>query len=731
MTKRTARHGDDGAMLLVALILITVIAIVTVALLNMGNGRFAATIGLRAVASTEYAADAAAKIAISDIELGTSAPGITAPSGVTLPWVYNNGIDGTGCFGGSGSLGSPESIVAKTSVNLSSFYSDPQSKTTKNATVTCSPVPGTGIFGLGSGAGGSTGGSGGSGGAGSGRALTILGSGGLGASSKNGAFSIRGDVMSAGAITSSKGYLYTTGTVKAPSCSTGGNAPKSAQGASGVDCAYAGTVDDPYAGVAPNSIPTDSSGNWVLGAQSGCSFTAGYYPDVTPLNACTNATFAPGTYYFDFHNNSTDPTYSSQYANSGDLWTVNGNVVGGQSTGSSSIPGSCVSPIDSTTAQGVQFIFGGDSQMTLGKDGNVELCGSYNNGKAPIVIYGLDGTSSARGLLAANYAASPTTSPNTAPSTVTPSGGFAVSPVGPTDAAAVANADSTVEKWTTASGGTANLSLSGFNIPGIPSGSTIKSVTLTLRHQESPTSGTLTPSLKFKVGSGANNSTTTQPTIKSSLTTETLDLTSDLASVVAAGNLGNTTLQFIETAKNGSTKGTSQVDQVQLQVAYWAPRLRGETATAIPNNCVRATGGSHCDLFGISASGGSFKGALVVNGTTYVPVGSVNGNISNGSGTVALRWGLVADSADLNGWPQYSFSYPLVSIPDSGPGLGSNFTAVDLKVYLCDSGTCPTTGTPALTARVSFTDPIDSTTDIVTPTAGARIVSVMSWAPAR
>lgn len=767
-------RGDDGATLVFALILITTTALVSGALLTLNGGRFLATVSLRSVAAVSYAADAAAKTAISDIEWGSKAPGITLPAKLPTPWVYNNGADGTGCFGGTGTVDSSGSAPV-TNLNLGAtasnpFYSDSQSQIKKDATVVCTPVPGTGIFALGSSAGGTTGGAGGSGGAGNGRALTILGpsaDGGLTVNSQptgsqSGAFIVRGDVASAGKISSTQGFLYTTGTIVAPSCSSGTNAPQSAQGAPGVNCAGPASVSDPYVGTAydptSSSIPVDASGNWILGPQSGCSFTPGYYPDVTPLNNCTNAVFAPGTYYFDFHNNGAkcgsvycDPTYSPQYPNPSthDQWIINGTVIGGTSpsggtltpSATAQIPGACASPIDKTTAQGVQFIFGGDSRMALSSTGNVELCGTYNNGNAPIVIYGLDGSTTARGKLAATYATNNlVNAPNSAPSTVAPSG-FIALPAGTLDKDAVALADSKIEKWTTVGGGSASLTLGGLSVGSIPAGSTVTSVSLVLRHQESATAGTITPLLQYSTGSGYSN-TTIQPTVKTTLTSEPIDLTSDLALAVASGNLGNVSFKLTENTKNGLTAGSATVDQVQLQVAYEPPLLRGETTTAITNNCVPASAASRCDVFGLSAAGGSFgagghNAALVIDGATYLPVGSVNGNVGNGSGTVALRWGLVADTANLNGWPNYSFSYPIVSIPDAGPGLGSNFTAVDMKVYLCDppsSGTftgCPTTGTPDLTARVGFTDQISQTTGLITQVPGTRTVNVLSWAPRR
>jgi hypothetical protein len=94
--------------------------------------------------------------------------------------------------------------------------------------------------------------------------------------------------------------------------------------------------------------------------------------------------FTPGTYYFNFP--STAPT-----------WTVDtGSLVGGTPASalvagqSPTIPGSCISPLTSTTVnQGVQFVFGGLSRMDVRGTARAELCGSYSATAPPVAVYGL------------------------------------------------------------------------------------------------------------------------------------------------------------------------------------------------------------------------------------------------------------------------------------------------------------------------------------------------------
>jgi hypothetical protein len=79
MSKRI--RNDDGVTLIIAILIITVVAVVTGALLSQGATNFKATVALRQVAGSAYAADTAAKIAIGDLQLGENA----SDSGASYP----------------------------------------------------------------------------------------------------------------------------------------------------------------------------------------------------------------------------------------------------------------------------------------------------------------------------------------------------------------------------------------------------------------------------------------------------------------------------------------------------------------------------------------------------------------------------------------------------------------------------------------------------------------------
>ena len=98
---RRVRPGDDrGALLIIAIIVVTVVALVTGFVLTQGDGSLRATVALRDVARASYAADGAAQVAINDLRTGYN-----VGNGEPNPWYYTNAV-GTGCFGYDGAAGS-------------------------------------------------------------------------------------------------------------------------------------------------------------------------------------------------------------------------------------------------------------------------------------------------------------------------------------------------------------------------------------------------------------------------------------------------------------------------------------------------------------------------------------------------------------------------------------------------------------------------------------------------
>ena len=105
---RRVRPGDDrGALLIIAIVIVTVVALVTGFVLTQGDGSLRATVALRDVARASYAADGAAQVAINDLRTGYN-----VGNGEPTPWYYTNEV-GTGCFGydGAGALTTPKNSL--------------------------------------------------------------------------------------------------------------------------------------------------------------------------------------------------------------------------------------------------------------------------------------------------------------------------------------------------------------------------------------------------------------------------------------------------------------------------------------------------------------------------------------------------------------------------------------------------------------------------------------------
>jgi hypothetical protein len=463
------------------------------------------------------------------------------------------------------------------------------------------------------------------------------------------------------------------------------------------------TVTDPAYSATTASVPNYQP------IPAGCTFQPGYYDNAdaltTKTDACPTSTFTPGTYYFDFHNNNTDATANSTAVpSSSDVWSISNTIIGGTTTASSAMPGSCVSPIESPTANGVQFIFGGDSRVSLGGSANVELCASSSTTNPQIALFGLD-TSGASAAVASPAAITA--------GTVVPTGTPSWNALSATPAN-LATVDGSTATWVSPNSGspTATLTMTGF-APGssIPAGSMLASAQLQVTHSETITSGTPNK-ISVKVDAGASTQTF-NPVVRSALTTDSLDVKTVLSNAVHDGTLATAipTVTINETGKNTTLK----VDAVRLVLTYYPPSMRG------PSNCI-ATGG--CDFL---TSGNNSGAVFVIDGLTYIPNGSVNVNPGNGGGLIAFRYGLIARGLNMKGQPQYTFGFPVVSIPESGPGLGTNVTAVDLKVYLCvGQATCASGGQLALTSRVKITDP-----PTVQPSPSTRKIDVLSWSDQR
>lgn len=698
MTKRLrSMREDSGMMLVVALVIITTVAVVTGAMLSHGWTNFRATVGLRGVAGTSYAADAAAKVAINNLRLGSDAPGWITPTfpGVWDDWVYTNNADGTGCFGAVGTA--PDNKLELNGTGPAQFYpaSGDQSGAT-TARVDCTQVPGTGIF------------------SGVGvenpdptdafaRALTTIGTGSLQGmtlkplgTGNNAPMPMRGGVASETFIDVDNGALVTDGYVWAE-----GNCIGQIIGAQKV-CNTAGQVPTPATPTSPvTSVPTFKDPS-----TAGCTFSPGFYNNATALsaavNACGIAYFSSGQYYFDFRDEEHLGT---------NVWNITTKVIGGETTGSSTIPGACRSPINNTSVTGVQFVFGGNSRISLSDSAQVELCGPTNGGEPPMTLYQQQSGTTASAVVV------PEASAAVVDQKTGNAGGFKWTTGTPTPAAtpiqaAVAAADTSSYSWLVG-GNNDDVGMDLRNFPGlaaaIPPGADITTAQVRVKYRKASTKN-LTVTVNGQTPANVVVSPPTPATTPTTTEWGLADITSQLRTQLQGGAFSATRptleLRMLDAAKDD----TLTIDAITLSITYVPATLRAAT-----------------DVTFVQASN-NFGGKFVIQGATFVPNGYADMNPGNSStGLVAFRWGLVALGVNFKAQPQQLFGYPLVSIPDAGAGLGSRVTVVDLEVYVCvEQPSCNSGGKHALTVRVMITDPPYGHSGA--PVPGKRKMEVLSWA---
>lgn len=739
MNLRRLRSEDDGAILILAILVVTTIALVVSAVLTRGDGSLRATIALREVAGTTYAADAAAQVAINDLRTG----GVDASSvAMGSTWAYNNRQPGPGCFG-EDAAGDPIHEL-----RLPGFYpaSAASGDGPTSAVVTCTPEDATGASGAPVPVTNANK---------PGHAILTLGT----SASEVGVdvkpqsstveqFRVHGGIWSNSTIVSSIGQLRSSQSIRAHS----GCTPVSGMEAPLVDCAAVTVPDPDYAHeLAATGVPALQTVPTSCGAV--VTFEPGYYDDAAALNditnkpACAGSTFwfKPGTYYFDFHNNPADVMYDSDTnrgGSGGSEWVVGvGRLVAGTPDGSitavtdASYPGSCVNPIDNVSNDGVQFVFGGDSRLKVDDGANVEICGSYHTDRPPIALFGLkSGVPTATRLTeAAGDDGDPLTSSGTP--TVTPAGTDNTF-VGATEAA-LRDAGNGAATWFRPTTGTAatvsrTVSMTGFAPPvTVPKGSVLKDATLIVRHKSAQANAGTASTIALTPAGGTALATFNLDR-PGTMTTQSIDLRVQQAAVFNAlqkqvherGYTG-AKIDFTATiAKGLPVTATAELDAVRLELQFYAPQLRGQTNSGLgpsATNCLATL--NSCAVISTPTN---YKDSFYIQGTTYTPISRIDLNLNQATAQV-MRFGVIARSLAARTTGGYAYDGAVIELPDNSPGWGFSGTLVQLKVYLCpNSATCTTgTGTLALTSRVQLWDPTGA------PEPGQREITVLSWSHRR
>jgi Tfp pilus assembly protein PilX len=687
------RADDQGAALLMVLIIVTVVGLAGAALLSLSDTSIRTTIALRDEGAEAYAADGAAQVAVNSLSTG---------KGFATGSLFTNASNTT-CFGPnttSGTLNVPDFYpgangrngTAPTSVSVT-CAADPA--TGVNATVvpiTSANRPGQAIMTLGQ----------------------VAGEDGINVKPLSGTPFAVDTVKSNSTIKVVSGSMQSTGAVTAKTLCTGSitPSPSCSTGTNLVDPGYAAeaTTVPAY-----QPVPTDVLANC---PDRVVTFLPGYYDDAKSLTtlmdstgACAGSTwwFKPGVYYFDFHNNTLDTdVYRGALTASGsaaDQWAIaSGNLVAGTPTDSNGnviaspgatpvMPGTCQNPTRSTSNAGVQFIFGGDSQLALGGAADAEICGTYSATKPPIGVYGVKtGTAVPTTLTGTGTTATSSLKMSTV-----------VSPGLFTNPTNVIQQDSVYSTWakTTATRETSTIAVTGYAPPSaIPAGSIVKTATVRVRHANSAkyVTGTgkdllgLTFTPKGVTGSPAGPAIALTPTLPNSasqvidsLVVQAAGGTSTFGRYVHDNGFTGADMAYAATLSHA---GTESLDAIQIDISYVKPAFRNQGIGTTTTNCLKVayTGaaGTGCAVLSTSDLT-AFTGDFYVQGTTYTPIAPVDLTMSKAAQPI-MRFGVISRSLWLTQTGAFSYPGPVIDIPDDTTG-GIGTPIVYLTVYVCPSTT--------------------------------------------
>jgi hypothetical protein len=705
--RRLGPTDDTGAALVLALILITVVALVVGALLSFGDSSVRVTVAVRGQAAGVYGSDGAAQAAINALRRSPFNNNTSSP---TYPK----------CFG----AGATDDTLL-----LPNFYPGTNGGAASSAAVTCTPDPASGA------AGGlveinddnkpgnailTTG--------------TNAGEDGLNikALSSTIPFTVHGSVVSNSNIRVTNGSLESNAAVLAHTGCVG-----TIVSTPPPNCA-AGTVITPdwpseAGGVVPTyrTVPASAAANCPGKVMT---FLPGYYDDAQALSSLMDGTgpckdsvwwFKPGTYYFDFHNTS-NPLLSGS-----DVWTIkNGQLVAGtpvdvngeplvKPPSPSTIPGACQNPIkDDTPDKGVQFIFGGDSQFRVANSAGVELCANYHSDQKMIAMYGV------------RSGDDPTTPPTatTKPATVTSADAVYA---GTVTASNLANEDTVGATWTKATAlpsQTGAFTLGGYAPTTIPAGSVLKSATLRVVYKNTAGVAGDVRTVAFTPAGGTAITATLPATSGNGMKTALVNVFgSSTGALAAAVHSGTFTGASVSYSAKLAHVGTETIDAIQLDLGYLPPAFRGENAAIPGGNCLTSTytGGSagQCAVLSTTTA---YAGAFYIQGTTYVTEAVIDLALNNITSQV-LRFGVVARALWVKETGSITYSGPVIEVPDNSTGYGPGGTVVYLNVYLCQAAsTCSAaSGKLGLRARVLLYDPT------TVPSPPARQITIQSWSVQR
>ena len=653
---------DEGSALVIAVAIVAVIGIVLGAVLTFASTTQRTTIALRNEATTSYEVDGAVQQAINTMQRGAFVNDEGAP-----------------CFDGSDtSSGGPSDTMVI-----------PDADGTGSIAVECEGVSGSGVQ--------------------SpdvpitpvnkpGNAVLTLGSTeGLYLNSSNPKFQYRfgGPVFSHGPIRTNDRSVVAREYVRAR-----GNCPDAANITPAPQCNYSGFDggwDPGY--VPPTPVPT-----YRTVPSTNCSKIAttvalepGYYDDAAALNALTGRGctywFKPGTYYFDFHNGDNSALPSSTHE-----WEVTRGVLIAGTPGG---PTGCVDPLDSTTNNGVRFIFGGNSRLTVSDHADAQICGTYSATEPPIAVHSV-------------RAGSESQSADDLRSTGQSAVAMFIGKPGDQSSLAwqgtTAADDAMTAQWIKTAGTveTGYLETTGYEPSGaVPPGSVIDSAIVRVRHSNPAAQLLDTRQVVLTIG-GKSCTLLAADTASAAESLNVLTgCPSTFVQALHSSGLpaGGTKLRYNATLTRA---GTEVLDQLTLDITYRAPAYRSQQNAVVGDTCVlgnayipdfapgQPTGCALLDLY-LDPSNRS-----TINGTVYSPVASVSLQMHPLSG-FAFGSGVIARSlyVHMSGNLEYA---TFASIPYSSQGTDPS---AYLTAYVCETAsTCSSaTGVPRVRAKVTLVGP--------------------------
>jgi len=471
--------------------------------------------------------------------------------------------------------------------------------------------------------------------------------------------------------------------------------------------AVEGTTYDTSSDWSSQSVPTNvvSASDFAGHCGSDNPLVPGEYKDATQLGnlatACGAAGkilwFQPGVYYFEFP--TSDPVLN--------LSGPGVHVVGGQLTSTPALPGSACKGEKGTPDQtdGVQWIFGGPSQVSVSGQASLDLCPKPtdpSSTKQEIAVFGLrhDGptTSGSQSVVPASYS-DPTSTNLKAFSNQ--SNALTLSDSG--SSATYAYPSSNPKR-------DGAITLKSFDFSSIPASATINSATIEVRFQSTSRSF---KELDLTLADGDGSKTIQSTTAACNNTNTTnlclgangsgfFDQSFSLPTPLTASGLSSLTAEFDALLLTGngdqSTSDKTSLDGMKVTVNYTtSPAYKAQSG------CVTA---HTCDF--IYASGATTS--MVIAGTVYAWDATVRINLPTET-AVALQRGAVASTFNITAPPAGIANQIVVGLPPNQVTTTTTVThtvAGDRDVVLVAS----IGGRPIVRTEVLFKDTGDGSAEV-------------------